>query len=675
MTSLELVLLGGFQARAAGQVIDISGRKERALLAVLAMPPGEPRSRDKLAALLWSDRGDKQARDSLKQAVLRLRKSFGSAHPLPMLADRASLTLDRAAVCVDVQEFEQLIGEGTRDAVERATTLYHGDLLDGLDVRDVAFEEWLLFERERLRDLARQALARLLDHHMAAAAREHAGAVARRLLALDPLHEAAHRALMQIYAQQGQTALALKQYRLCCDALQAELGVQPEAETKRLYQSIQEKRRARRSDTEAPAAGIAAEPSSWLDPSPLSRDLDAESLSTKPSIAVLPFDNMSGDPEQDYFADGIVEEIITALSRFRQLFVIARNSSFSYKGRAVDVKEVGRELGVRYVLEGSVRKSRNRVRIAGQLVEASTGVHLWADRFDGALEDIFDLQDDVTESVIGAIVPRLEQAEIERAKRKPTTSLDAYDYYLRGMASGYQWSEESLGEALKLFYKAIDLDPHFASAYGMAAWCYIRNLAQGLIDRPNASAEAERLARQAAQLGKDDALALCAGGFALVRFADDHDAGISLIDRALALNPNLSTAWFFSGWARMWNGEPELAIAHEKRAMRLSPLDPEHSVMLAAIAFSHFCAARYDEACLWATKSLQETPNFLSALRIAAASHALAGHVVEAHEAVMGIRQIAPTLRVSNVKDWASFRRPDDLARLVEGLRQAGLPE
>jgi TolB-like protein/DNA-binding SARP family transcriptional activator len=445
MKSLELVLLGGFQVRTAGHVIDVLGRKERALLAILAMPPGEPRSREKLAGLLWSDRNDKQARDSLKQALLRLRKSLGSLCPLPMVTDRASITLNRSEIAVDVQEFEQLVAEGTPDGLARATKLYRGDLLEGLDVRDPAFEEWLLFERQRLRDQARDALARLLDHHMASAARDQASVAARRLLALDPLHEAAHRALMQIYAQQGQTALALKQYRLCSDALQRELGVQPEAETQRLYQAIQEKRSARRTDTEAtPPAGIAAEASSLLDAQPPGRGLDAGGLSAKPSIAVLPFDNMSGDPEQDYFADGIVEEITTALSRFRQLFVIARNSSFSYKGRAVDVKEVGHELGVRYVLEGSVRKSQNRVRIAGQLVEASTGVHLWADRFDGALEDIFDLQDDVTESVIGAIVPRLEQAEIERAKRKPTTSLDAYDYYLRGMASGYQWSGGAL---------------------------------------------------------------------------------------------------------------------------------------------------------------------------------------------------------------------------------------
>jgi TolB-like protein len=637
------------------------------------MPPGEPRSREKLAALLWSDRSDKQARDSLKQALLRLRKSFGSLYPLPMVTDRASVALDRADIAVDVQEFEQLVAEGTPDGLARATELYRGDLLEGLDIRDPAFEEWLLLERQRLRGQARDALARVLDHYMADAARDQASVAARRLLALDPLNEIAHRTLMQIYAQQGQTALALKQYHLCRDALQNELGVKPEGETQRLYQSIQEKRRASETDTKAPSAGI--ETSYLLNGSLLRRDMETASPSTKPSIAVLPFQNISGDQEQDYFADGIVEEIITALSRFRQLFIIARNSSFTYKGRAVDLKEVAGALGVRYVLQGSVRKSRDRIRIAGQLVEASTGAHLWADRFGGALEDIFKLEDDVTEAVIGAIVPRLEHIEIERAKRKRTESLDAYDYYLRGMASVYQWTRESLGEALKLFYKAIDLDPHFASAYGMAAWCYIRRLAEGLSDRAKDSAEAERLARQAVRLGKDDALALCAGGFALARFVREHELGITLIDRALTLNPNLSTAWFFSGWVRMWNGEPELAIDHEEHALRLSPLDPQCSVMWAGIAFAHFCAGRYEEACLWATKSLQENPNFLSALRVAAAGSALAGRLREAQEAVMCVRRIAPTLRVSTVKDWASFRRPEDLARFEDGLRKAGLPE
>jgi adenylate cyclase len=221
-------------------------------------------------------------------------------------------------------------------------------------------------------------------------------------------------------------------------------------------------------------------------PSEAASSRPALPLPDKPSIAVLPFKNMSGDPEQEYFADGIVEEIITALSRFRQLFVIARNSSFTYKGRAVDEKQVGRELGVRYVLEGSVRRSGDRVRVTGQLIDAVTGAHLWADRFDGALEDIFDLQDRVTTSVVGAIAPKLEQAEIDRAKRKPPENLDAYDYYLRGMASHYQsWSKDAINEALRLYYKAIELDPDFASAYGAAARCY-----RLVLDHQNALAHA-----------------------------------------------------------------------------------------------------------------------------------------------------------------------------------------
>src|SRR5262245_44726497 len=447
MTSLELVLLGGFQAGVAGHVIDIAGRKERALLAVLAMPPGEPRSREKLAGLLWSDRSDKQARDSLKQALLRLRKSFGSLHTLPIVTDRASVTLNRAEVAIDVQEFEQLVAAGTLDGLARATKLYRGDLLEGLDVRDPAFEEWLLFERQRLRDQARDALTRLLAHHMVGGASDQASAVARRLLALDPLQETAHRALMQIYAQQGQTALALRQYQLCCDALQAELGVKPEAETERLYQSIQAKRRARQVHTSP--SGIVAETSSSHDPPPAASSRPTLPLPDKPSIAVLPFQNMSDELEQEYFADGMVQEIITTLSRFRQLFVIARNSSFTYKGRAIDVKQVGHDLGVRYVLEGSVRRAGNRVRITAQLINTTTGAYLWADRLEGALEEIFDLQDRVAVTIVGAIAPKLEQAEIERASYKPTDSLDAYDFYMRGMASLYRWSSDSLSEALK----------------------------------------------------------------------------------------------------------------------------------------------------------------------------------------------------------------------------------
>jgi TolB-like protein/class 3 adenylate cyclase len=285
------------------------------------------------------------------------------------------------------------------------------------------------------------------------------------------------------------------------------------------------------------------------------------SSSSRPSIAVLPFANMSGDPEQEYFADGVVEEIITALSRMRWLSVIARNSSFTYKGKNVDVKQIGRELKVRYVLEGSVRKSGGRVRITGQLIDTSTGAHLWADRFDGGLQDIFDLQDQVTSKVVGAIAPKLEQAEIERSRRKPTESLDAYDYFLRGLASLHQWTRESTDEALQLFYRSIELDSGFAAAYGMAAWCFVWRKVNGWMgDRAKAVSEAERLARRAVELGPDDAVALSGGGYALVFVVHQLNDGAAFIERALALNPNLSWALHSSGWTKAFLGDSDAAI-------------------------------------------------------------------------------------------------------------------
>jgi adenylate cyclase len=407
------------------------------------------------------------------------------------------------------------------------------------------------------------------------------------------------------------------------------------------------------------------------------RSASALPLPDKPSIAVLAFANMSGDPEQEYFADGMVEDIITGLSRISWLFVIARNSSFTYKGKSIDVKQVGRELGVRYVLEGSVRKAGNRVRITGQLIDATTGGHIWADRFDGPLEDVFDLQDRVTASAVGAIEPRLQRAEIERAGRKPTESLDAYDYFLRGMANLHQFTRDNLSEASRLFLRATELDANYASAYGMAAWCGMHRKNNGwMVDPEGEIADRVRLARRAVAVGQDDATALWSAGHSLAYLAGEVEAGAASIDRAMVLNPNLAAAWHASGWARIYLGQSASAVEHFQHAMRLNPLDPLAYFGCAGMAYAHILVGRYDEAVSWATKARHQQPNFATALRAAALAYALSDRTVEAREAMTRVREVDPALRLSNVDRVAPpLRRPEDRARFIEALRKAGLPD
>jgi TolB-like protein/class 3 adenylate cyclase/Flp pilus assembly protein TadD len=411
-------------------------------------------------------------------------------------------------------------------------------------------------------------------------------------------------------------------------------------------------------------------------PGSLGNQVPALPLPDKPSIAVLPFQNMSGDPEQEYFADGMVEDIITALSRFKSLFVIARNSTFTFKGKAVDIKKVGRELGVRYVLEGSIRKAGGRVRLTGQLIDAASGAHLWADKFDGSLEDVFDLQDRITMSVVAAIAPKLDQAEIERSRRKPTEKLDAYDYYLRGLAVVEGATKEENEEALRLFYKAIEIDPDFGLAHALAARCFTLRKANGwMVDVAKESTETAKLARRAAELGRDDAAVLSRAGYALARVAFEPEEGADLIERALALNPHLSSAWQFSGLLKAFRGEPEIAIEHLAHAMRLSPLDPSLYSMQTATALALFVAGRYDESLLWAEKASREDPNFLPAIRIIATSAGNSGQLERAQKAAKRMLEIDPAFSVSRLTDHVPLRRPEDLARYAEGLRRAGLPE
>jgi TolB-like protein len=339
----------------------------------------------------------------------------------------------------------------------------------------------------------------------------------------------------------------------------------------------------------------------------------------KPSIAVLPFQNMSGDPEQEYFADGMVEDIITALSRFKSLFVIARNSSFTYKGRAVDIKQVGRELGVRYVLEGSVRKAGGRVRINGQLIDSDTGAHLWADRFEGSLEDVFDLQDQVTASVVTAIAPKITQAEMERARRKPVGNLDSYDLYLRALTLSHQFTPESLCGAVALLRRAIEIDPSFAPAAALSLFCFGWWHSEARGERPKTD-DALRLARQMMANPTDDPDVLWMVGWVLAYLAGETAAGKSLIERGLVLNPNCAQAWLASGYVNCFANSNEAAIEALQRAARLSPLDPLGQLMKFGIAVAHLQSGRYQQAIEWADQALLQKPGFINAMIVRAAA-------------------------------------------------------
>ena len=400
---------------------------------------------------------------------------------------------------------------------------------------------------------------------------------------------------------------------------------------------------------------------------PSAPGLPALPLPDKPSIAVLPFQNMSGDPEQEYFADGMVEEIITALSRIRWLFVIARNSTFAYKGQPVDIKQVGRELGVRYVLEGSVRKAGQRVRITGQLIDAETGAHLWADRFDGSLEDVFDLQDQVASSVAAVIEPTLEGAELRRSRERPTKDFTAYDLYLRALPNHLSFDRNQITQALDLLGRAIDLDPQFAPALALAAWHHQQIDVGGWSEDREANRRAGiELARRALQVARDDPSVLAPVAHVLAHLGEDINAALALIDRALFLNPNFARGWYWSGILRYFAGQPALSLEHFDKYLRLSPRD-RWPAYLAGIGIALFLSRRFDEAATKLQAALQELPSFTQTYRFLAACYAHMGRLDEARELVKRLRLITPAV----VTDFSRYQNPEQRELILSGLRLA----
>jgi TolB-like protein/DNA-binding SARP family transcriptional activator len=603
---LTLRLLGGLEVRAAdGSDLTPPGRKTRALLACLALPPGSSWSREQLTAVFWGNRDEEQARGSLREALVKLRRCLGE--PSPLQASRETVALDPAVICVDAIEFTRLAKAGE---LERASEHFRGELLEGLSLPDGGFEDWLLVERTRLHDLAIDVLSRLL----ASQDGDPAVRTAQRLLQLDPTREEACRALMQLYAKTGNRSQALRQYQTCRDNLQRELNVAPSPETEALHRQIKDEpgprhlggMKASRSSSlasqelEMPAvaletatppvrqelrprrsiilAGFAvllavatgATALWWRYPPPQSPTLP---LPDRPSIAVLPFDNLSGDERLGRLADGMVEDVTTNLSHFRELFVISHTSTFVYKGKPTDVRQIGRDLGVQYLLEGAVQSGKYRLDVTVQLIDATTGAQVWSERYDRPLDDLFNVQIDVTDQVAGSIggMPgALRRAALEAARRRSPQSLEAYDLFLLGNEARIRVKQEDHGRAMDLLQRAVALDPSFEPAHVALALGHWNEVDYGWAPFHSAMDAWLNEAQAAVALDPGDAMGHVALGMRY-GYANEFDRSAAEFDTALRANFNDPDALGLIGGNLSWLEPPGRAVELVERAQRLNP--------------------------------------------------------------------------------------------------------
>jgi TolB-like protein/DNA-binding SARP family transcriptional activator/Flp pilus assembly protein TadD len=666
MAHLAVRCLGAFEARVAcGSPIDFPTRKAKALLAYLARHPGRPASRERVGALLWESRGDERARINVRQTLMLVRRALSHAACPCVISDGDALYLHPEHVEVDVAQFDLLCGESSVDALEQAAALYQGEFLEGFALNEELYEEWLRAERASLQERAIGALMSLLRCHLDAGNIEQGVRVAQNVLALDPLRETAHRALMRLYAQMGDRALALKQYRWCADVLNAELGVRPEAQTRRLYNEL-------RNEPEEIHLGGSVLAAGDRRAAPL--------LPDKPSIAVLPFLNLSGEATQVYFSDGITSDIITGLSRFRSMFVISRHSSFAYRDRAVSVQRIGRELGVHYVVEGSVSRVDDRIRVSAELVDAQTGHQLWAERHDRALAEIFAVQDELVRTIVSTLDRRIDVAGRSRTAAMSDSSLRAYDLFLRAEAAQDRNTKADYQYAQECLERAIDLDPGLAQAHHhLSLVKFFTWMERWADDLDRVFAEAFHAAREA--LARDDTDSMVQAHLGMLHmYRRQFDQGGFRFAAALRLNPNDSRALGLYGLFLAAIGRAEQAIEQFEQAERLNPLRPGWLNRLKGIAY--FSAGRYPDA-ISAFKANEVAIN--QERGWLAASCAQAGRLDEARAHLRDFLSVAEremaVLPGRTVGAWRAcwrpieYQRDRDFDRLFDGLRKAGLPE
>ena len=717
MAGLTLRLLGGCEVTdASGAPLVLATKKARALLCYLALNRGEPLRRADLAMLLWGERFDEQARASLRQTIYELRNALGATADSLIETSRESLSLRDHDLEIDVARFELLAASDDAEDLAEAGSLYRGPLLKAFETGEAGFDDWLAAERTRLHELACNSLARLAGHALDAGDSDEASRTARNLLAIDPLGEAGHRLLMRALAAGGRRHDALKQFHALEALLQAELGVQPEPKTRAVYDAVMKgtKPPGVKSTSSADrinsseAAAVAKAPGSedsWKRPTdrsawPSARPLSLAAaallailgaatfvflehllpvrdsplpLPDKPSIAVLPFDNLTGDSEQGFFVDGFTENIITELSRDRALFVIARHSTFTYKGREVGIAEVAKELGVRYVLEGSIQRDPERLRVSAQLIDATKQAHVWSERYDRSDAELFSVQDAIVRRIVATLrgyKGSIQKAELQRSFAKPPASLTAYENLMRGMMHKERFIREDNEIARRYFATAISLDPDFALAYGWLAWTHFFDVYMGWGEDPAAALERTfDAARRSVQLDPDLDFAHWALGAAYLASGENAQA-LGAFERALALNPNNSDVLANTAWPYAFRGEPDKGIENVKTAMRLNPHHPDWYWWGLGIAY--FAAGRHEDVVQSIGRMTQQNSESLAYL---ISSLVAIGDLTAAETRKRALIDLEPDFSISRFASTLTFEQPRVSEKLLAGLRAVGLPK
>jgi TolB-like protein/Tfp pilus assembly protein PilF len=640
----RLSLLGPFRLIGPKGAIDLGSKKLCALVAFLAC--NGPATREKLMSLLWGSHQEAQARQNLRKALSRMRQVMGEE---ALVADDINAALRPEMIECDVPAFERLAGENSRDSLRKAVDLYRETFLADVSISEEDWAEWLRAQRGRIEGLLVGALVRLAGIELQQHNPEQALEIASKAVSIDNLREDAHRLAIRALAATGRKAEALRRYDQLAALLKAELSTEPDARTRALIEEIRK-----------PAAIVVDQPAA-----------DART-SDLPSIAVLPFRSIGGDRDADYFGDGMVEDIVVSLGSLHELFVISRGSTLAFRGKDPDPREIGRALGVRYVVGGSVQRSGKRVRVFVELCEAETGTAIWTDRTEAPLDDLFDIQDSYTASFASRIAPHIRAAELRRALRKRPETMTAYDYVLRGLEHVHR--DSTFDQAGACFQKAIEREPTFALPYAWSGWWRSILIRQGWSKEPVKDwMLAAQMSAKAIDLDSNNALALASYGHLKSVLERDYDGGELFLESAVQACPSGPVAWVLGSFTQSYQGRGDEAIRRANQALKLSPLDRGRFYCHLAMGLGHYVAGRYDDAVKWGKLSAMENPGFTSTLRYLAAAHTAAGEKEEAKKLAGEVLKREPNFRLSNYV--IPFRDKALNEQHRARLREAGLPE